>query len=286
MSKKHSPSVTIEEAVALMVNMTYIPTGFSLLDMMGAFLEEAEVEYQNAKIDCLHGNKIALLKLRAEACNAKYVLVQCLLEQLTLALSNSDDSLLVLSSDSSTEPKLVLSSVADWASDKYGFSIQERPYVTQATNTAVQNCRWEDVTIKIYADYRIGHKSENGQYKRSSFQKIGLMGTRKNEPSQLGGILIGLSLGSKFPNGRKRENKHAASLSRLRDALKKLTGISSDPFYPFNDGDGWKPRFKLIDDRRNADERAKARAVHVPLDEARDFDEEDDAAGDWLDKNG
>jgi hypothetical protein len=62
-----------------------------------------------------------------------------------------------------------------------------------------------------------------------------------------------------------------------------LTGLSSDPFVAFNEADGWKPRFSLVDDRRNSEERAKRKAVHVPLDfEAPDFEDEDDEAGRFL----
>jgi len=37
MSKPKPSSVTVEEAIARMVNMDYIPEGFTLLDMTAAF---------------------------------------------------------------------------------------------------------------------------------------------------------------------------------------------------------------------------------------------------------
>ena len=109
------------------------------------------------------------------------------------------------------------------------------------------------------------------------------------------------------------ENNHKTAMSNLRDCLIKLTGISADPFLPFNKRNGWKPRFELIDDRRNADEREKNNAVKIEyIDESKysdndnfskihdeaiydddsygdpvplDFEYEDDAAGRWLKDN-
>ena len=44
-------TVTTDEAAALMIGLDYIPAGFSVQGMTAAFLEEAEVELHNAKID-------------------------------------------------------------------------------------------------------------------------------------------------------------------------------------------------------------------------------------------
>lgn len=57
MSKSAALSVTAEEAVALMINMDYIPSDFTLDDMLDAFSEEAEVAYENARIDRLAGSQ-------------------------------------------------------------------------------------------------------------------------------------------------------------------------------------------------------------------------------------
>ncbi|SEQ45779.1 hypothetical protein [Nitrosomonas ureae] len=96
------------------------------------------------------------------------------------------------------------------------------------------------------------------------------MGIRKNAPNHIGGILIALSKERKFPTTKRAAAKHKTAISKLRSALVKLTDIKSDPFTPFNEGYGWKPRFKLIDDRRNADERAKREAVHFSMEENQD----------------
>jgi hypothetical protein len=43
-------SITVEEAVARMVNLEYIPAESTLLDMTAARLEKAEVEHENAPL--------------------------------------------------------------------------------------------------------------------------------------------------------------------------------------------------------------------------------------------
>ena len=94
--------------------------------------------------------------------------------------------------------------------------------------------------------------------------------------------MIGLSVGKKFPPTGAIKGKHKTAISRLRDPLRKLTGIESEPFTEFNETDGWKPRFKLTDDRRNADDRAKKAATQTEYIEGSNYDIEDDPAGEFL----
>ena len=90
MSKSHPSSVTAEEAVARMVNMDYIPSGFTLEDMLSAFKEEAEVEHHNAKIDRLPDAQIESLEVRMEACEARRSLAKLLLEDLQNEVRNPE----------------------------------------------------------------------------------------------------------------------------------------------------------------------------------------------------
>jgi hypothetical protein len=76
MSKVPPSSITIEEAVALMINFDYIPAGFSLLDMTSTFQEEAEVEYENAELDRLPKADLDVLMSRADACKARHNLAK------------------------------------------------------------------------------------------------------------------------------------------------------------------------------------------------------------------
>lgn len=286
MSKPQNQSVTIEEAVARLVNLDYIPTGFTLLEMTAAFLEEAEVEYENARIEHLPQTKLTVLETRLAICRARDELARRLFESLSSELDDRDSTMLVVAEGLAGQTRLKLESVADWAAEEYGIGLPDWLHQGDGANdAAIKDMRWEDVTIKIYADYKIGCRFANGHKSNSSFREIGLMGQRKFNPNFVGGILIGLSMGSKYPSTQSPLPKHATAISKLRTALCQLTGLANDPFLDFNASSGWKPRFILVDDRRNADERARARAQHVELDETRDFEIEDDPAGEFLAKN-
>lgn len=289
MNTSKPSSITVEEAVARLINLDYIPTGFTLDEMTSAFLEEAEVAHHNARIDRLPESQISVLKNRMDICRARHFLGQQLQDALIQELKNPNDSSIVLSSDSGITSRLTLDSVLNWASENYGLRFSEIPQegkdAHDTNESLVVSAHWEKVTIKIYADAKLGFKLEGGKYRKSTFQDVGLMGTRKNSPNALGVLLIGLSQGRKFPSGSIPAGKDKTAISKLRRSLERLTGIAGEPFLPFSPADGWKPRFTLIDDRRNAADRAKDRAVHVPLDEARDFEVEDDDAQDWIEKN-
>jgi len=281
-------SITAEEAVARLININYVPAGFTITQMTAAFQEMAEVEYDNARAEGRPSDQVSYLKIQAEACGARHLLAESLLDALCLEIANPKGSTVVHSSDAGLSPRLTPDSVANWAFEFCGIYMPARPQSNQENRqekVIVQGIFWSDVTIKIYSDFKIGCNLGKNNYQKSSFQKIGLLGTRKNHPNALGTLLLGLSQNKKFPVGREADGKSKTAIAKLRKCLVQLTGIAEDPFTPFNEADGWKPRFELIDDRKNADNRAKDNAIHVSLDEARDFEHEDDDAQDWLDKN-
>lgn len=100
--------------------------------------------------------------------------------------------------------------------------------------------------------------------------------------------MIGLSKGKRFPENVSAAESEITAISKLRNALNNLTGLSGDPFIKFSKDVGWKTRFKLIDDRRNADIRAKNESPHEEFNEdkhsptTRDYDTEDDNAGRFI----
>ena len=282
MSKSKPVTITVEEAVAAMVNMDYIPDGLSATDMTEAFLDVAEVEYENARIDHLPDDEISRLKDRFDVCSARHSLALILRDELQWEVDHHESSRITMTTGTTTGVMtLEFESLFDWAYDRYGICI---PAPAKA-----EHIRWEKVTIKIYKDWRIGFLLGNKQHKISSFQDIGLIGKRKLIPNQPGLILIALSKGGKFPKGKNPSAADTTAMSKLRRSLERLTGITADPFVKVNVGDGWKPRFKLVDDTRNADERAKAEAKHVQFVETRDYDDEDESKDDdaskWLKAN-
>ena len=165
MKKVIPSSITVEEAVAEMVNMDYIPAGLTLLEMIAAFQEEAEVDYENACIDRMPENQMTSLKIRMDSCKARNTLAHLLLESLQYEVDNPKNSIIVLSEDSSSHQRLTLGSVSDWASYKYGIGISRwthDPNVDTEVASAVtedpeglKEISWEDVTIKIWQDYYI-----------------------------------------------------------------------------------------------------------------------------------
>jgi hypothetical protein len=277
-SDPNSYFLPIEEAVARMVNLGSIPKGYALLDITEAFRDVAETELEDARLDKAPGDAVERLRVRFDVCNARDCLAATLLEQLKQESANPDSEL-DFDHESYAQPCVSLPSLAAWASLNYGVEL------SLAMPAKKRQPAWEDVTIKIYADYQLRWRVLNGKFHRSSFRDIGLMGMRQHQPNEVGAILIGLSK----PGGRylrpSSDKKYDTKMSHLRSALRRLTNIQAQPFYPPNDADGWRPRFRLIDDRRNADERAKTQAQHVPFDDTHDYQAEDDDAGKWLEQN-
>jgi hypothetical protein len=257
--------------------------------MTEAFLEEATVEYENASGDDKY--QLKALENRMKACANRHNLALLLKNSLFEDAVYTEDTLIECAENSTDEnPLVTMDSLTEWAFDRFGIVIPSKTNpvhvnLNSATNTKLPG--WEDVTIKIYADYRLGYKIGNGNIKYTSFMDIDLMDKRKLEPNLIGGILIVLSWKRKYPKevGAQPRPANKTAISKLRRSLKKLTGLSDDAFQPFNIADGYKPRFKLIDDRKNADKRAKNEAIHLSLDaldqnyDELQFDEENDAAG-------
>lgn len=112
-------TVTLEEAVARMINFDFIPDGYSLLDMTAAFVEEAEVQYENARSDHLSEEVIIRLLSRLYACEARHELAKSLLIHIKEDLA-SQTSHLVVSKESTAVTRLTLKSVEAWASENFG----------------------------------------------------------------------------------------------------------------------------------------------------------------------
>jgi hypothetical protein len=172
---------------------------------------------------------------------------------------------------------------------KYGIGIPEW-WSTDSDDPATSkgvpvDVTWEDIEIRIRKDNKIAYSHEKGKWTEKSFGEIGLLDKRKQQPNHLAGILLGLSIGEKFPPTKTLEGKHKTAICRLGKLLRQLTGIKSEPFTRFNETDGWKPRFKLTDARRDADDRAEKAAKNEQYNEGKDYKDEGDATAEWLDKH-
>lgn len=240
---------TIDETVALMINLDYIPPGVSLLEMTEAYLYVAEEDYESAKYEVSSYNKLEVLRLRVESCRCRHELAQSLIAQLTyeaenhcdLELENPDDVLLDI--DNQSPPKICYVNAIDWAYDKLGISIPDLLIGRRIKKTA-----WEEVTIKINPKYRIGYKIKEGEFKYTTFEKIGLKGDDLFKENGEAKMLLTLAISSIYVGyqGTLPSNIRV-KFTRLRKSLRKLASLKGDPFYPVNKGIGLKPRFKLID---------------------------------------
>ena len=295
---------TAERAVACMVNASYS----GVLDL----LEELEWAWHHADQDELfarHERKskeeLQILGIRRQAHLARYRLAKLLMAHVKQEIADPNTSLVIKDANtgvplsgkteySSKPAETILSkkAVAEWARDQYQIEIawlrETETTAKREKPDAMEGVSWDEVTVRIYEGFRIGYSSRLVGNKWATFQAIGLMGKRKNAPNRLGGILIGLSQGEKYPAGKAILNRDAASMVRLRSALRKLNQNPNDPFAPFNAHDGWKPRFTLIDATRVADERAEKRSIHVSLDEEEDYYHsgvDSERVKQWLDEN-
>ena len=69
--------------------------------------------------------------------------------------------------------------------------------------------------------------------------------SKKDAPNQAGKILFILGFDKKIPDGDCVTGDGKVAMTRLRNVLYKWTDLSGDPFIPYNEFDGWKPKFTL-----------------------------------------
>ena len=165
----------------------------------------------------------------------------------------------------------------DWAT-KQGFIKPDSIIVSEKEPLSKL---WEEVTVSLLANHRIALKSDDNRREFSMFD-LGLVDKRTNKPNVSGRALVRLSERRKYPLERTATGAEKNVMKKLRESLKSAANMNKNPFTTPNASDGWKPRFTLIDSRNAADVRARQRAIHVPYDDSRGYDQEHDAAGDFL----
>ncbi len=114
-------TITIEDAVARMVNVGKIPMGVSLLDYLDAIVNDAENKLEEAREQELPHQEVQLLERCINAGTARYTLAGELLKHIQWELETPPkSSVLKVSPESGNTMQLELSSVAEWASVNYG----------------------------------------------------------------------------------------------------------------------------------------------------------------------
>ena len=114
-------TITIEDAVARMVNVGKIPMGVSLLDHLDAIVSDAENKLEEAGEQELSSQQIELLGLCVKNNARKYTFAGELLKHIQWELDTPPKtSVLKVSPESGNTIQLELSSVTEWASVNYG----------------------------------------------------------------------------------------------------------------------------------------------------------------------
>ncbi len=223
MTKPQPSSVTAEEAVARLVNMDYIPDGCTLLEMTAAFLEEAEADFENAKLEPRSAAERDRLYRRVEICRCRDRLAEQLLADLRKELEAPDQSQITCTTDGTAITRVTTASVWQWAADRYGLGVPDWEPPTAAT--LPDDARWEDITIKIYADHRLGWSHKGEGWRTARFEDVGLMGKKHRSPNAQGVVLTALSAGRKFPATSQLSGNERTIMTRLRTSLRQLTGL-------------------------------------------------------------
>ena len=114
-------TITIEDAVARMVNVGEIPLGVSLIDYLDAMVSAAEDKLDEAKEHKLSSQEIELLELCVKANEVKFTFATLLKQHIEWELATPPKtSVFKISTDSVNIRQLELSSVAEWAFINYG----------------------------------------------------------------------------------------------------------------------------------------------------------------------
>lgn len=114
-------TITIEDAVARMVNVGKIPMGVSLLDYLTAIVRDAENKLEEAREQELPHQEVQLLERCINAGTARYTFAGELMNHIKWELGTPPkSSVLKLSPESGNTMQLELSSVAEWACINYG----------------------------------------------------------------------------------------------------------------------------------------------------------------------
>ena len=160
-------------------------------------------------------------------------------------------------------------------------AVDERLIATKVTATT--KVTWDDITITFMPNNRLAYSIHEGKKVFKLFSDLNLIDIRSGMLKKHALVLTGLANGKKYPDTKKSTNAQRSLIKRLRSSLITLTGIESDPFFPFNSADGWRPRFKLISRQHAADERAKEKAIHNEYLDEVEYPYQDDNAEDEAD---
>ena len=136
-------AITVEEAIALLLNLDQLPVGRSVTDMTSSMFEDATAKHDIAttsfKESNIAGGKIEamfesfFLFGRAEVCRNLYELSLALFEAFQKEQKRGGESILVRAPSSSPVPRFTRVSVSRWAQENFGMHI---PPVDTSSSTS------------------------------------------------------------------------------------------------------------------------------------------------------
>jgi len=126
---------------------------------------------------------------------------------------------------------------------------------------AMQNLSADELTITFVGDRsdfglaanNLLEISARNTVRRVALASLGLADRRHGGANRQALILLGMAKRQRLPSSP----LNARKMTRLRDAIRIHLGLVGDPFQPYREHEGWVPRFKVVDKRGAADERAK-----------------------------
>lgn len=147
-----SNAITIESAVARMVNIESIPSGSNLMDYLDKLATEAEDDYEKAKNEGLKHEELQMLELCVQASDLRYKLAGTLKLHMEWELETaSKNAILEPSGDISNEVTVELESVTKWAEFFYGigrFNFEELNNAARETPTKPTEKRAVEINKK------------------------------------------------------------------------------------------------------------------------------------------
>jgi hypothetical protein len=122
---------------------------------------------------------------------------------------------------------------------------------------------WADITLRLLKDnfVEVGGPAKKVKVNLDSLR---LMNKTEQKTNDSFDLLLKIGKRPGVTTAKKQQ------ISRLRKKLRTSLGTNEDPFSLH--GTRYVPVFELIDDRKAADERAKADAVHVSYDDSRRYE--------------
>jgi hypothetical protein len=148
MNKKSIPAdlyVSVDEAVARLINLQDLPPGFSLLEMTSAFLEEAEANLHNAKLERPPTVPIHLLERKLTICRLRHELAEKLVDGIRSELDTEVPRITLQTGSTAT---LRWQSVRTWARDEFDLQVAAQAETVQVDDPEENHAKYTPKLLK------------------------------------------------------------------------------------------------------------------------------------------